>query len=65
MNPEFMQNDPIIEEIHKIREAHAARFNYDIDAIVKDFQEKQKRRGISVVSFLNQHQPKSSQTESQ
>jgi hypothetical protein len=59
-----MQNDPIIEEIHQIREAHAAKFNYDINAIVKDFQEKQKRRGLSVVSFLNQRKPKSPQTES-
>jgi hypothetical protein len=23
-------NDPIVDEIRKIRDAHAARFNYDI-----------------------------------
>ena len=28
--------DPIIEEIRKIREEHAAKFNYDLDAIVED-----------------------------
>ena len=28
-----MFNDPIIEEIHKYREKHAAKFNYDIKKI--------------------------------
>jgi hypothetical protein len=50
-----MWTDPIIEEIHKIRQAHAAKFNYDIHAIVKDFQEKQKRSGRAVVSFIDKN----------
>ncbi len=33
-----MSSDPIVDEIHAIREQMAARFNYDIDAIVKDAQ---------------------------
>lgn len=28
-----MWTDPIVEEVRKVREAHAARFNYDLRAI--------------------------------
>jgi len=28
-----MKKDPIVEEIRKIRQAHAAKFNYDLKAI--------------------------------
>ena len=30
------QQDPIVEEVCRIREEHAATFNYDIDAIYAD-----------------------------
>lgn len=33
-----MQTDPIVAEIREIREHRAARFGYDIRAIVKDAQ---------------------------
>ena len=38
--------DPIIAELRKIRDAHAAKFNYDFDAIAKDWlkQEAAARR---------------------
>jgi hypothetical protein len=39
-----MRKDPIVEEIHKIREAHARKFNYDLDAIFADLQRKQAKR---------------------
>jgi len=29
--------DPIITELRKIRDAHAAKFNYDFDAIAQDW----------------------------
>ena len=32
----LIMKDPIIEELHNIRQTHAAKFNYDIDAIVRD-----------------------------
>ncbi|HQU41566.1 MAG TPA: hypothetical protein PK867_02090 [Pirellulales bacterium] len=35
-------NDPIVDEIRKIRDAHAARFNYDLDAICRDIKEREK-----------------------
>ena len=38
-----MWTDPIVEEIRRIREAHAAKFNYDIDAIYNDIKEQERR----------------------
>jgi hypothetical protein len=35
-----MERDPIVAEIRAIRERQAARFNYDIDAILKDAQQR-------------------------
>ena len=41
-----MINDPIVEEVRKVREAHAAQFNYDLRAIYEDLkiQEKKSKR---------------------
>ena len=36
--------DPIIEEIHRVREAYARRFDYDLTAIFRDIQAKQAKR---------------------
>ena len=44
-------SDPIVDEVRRIREAHAARFNYDLRAIFKDIKEQQKRSGRTFVSF--------------
>ena len=41
--------DPIVEEIRKIRDEHAARFNYDADAIFDDFERSQKELGLPLV----------------
>ena len=30
--------DPIVEEVRRVREKHAARFNYDLDAIAADIK---------------------------
>jgi hypothetical protein len=38
-------NDPIVEEVRRVRAAHAARFNYDLDAIFQDLKEQEKRSG--------------------
>jgi hypothetical protein len=37
-----MWNDPIVEEVRKVRNEHAKRFNYDLQAIVADLRKKQK-----------------------
>ena len=39
-----MIDDPIVEEVRKIRQAIAAKFNYNINAIVEDAR---KREGTS------------------
>lgn len=34
-------NDPIVEEVRRVRDAHAAMFNYDLDAIFQDIKEQE------------------------
>jgi len=46
-----MQLDPIVEEVRKIRDEYAKRFNYDLDAICRDLQEKQRQSKRRVVSL--------------
>ncbi len=43
-------NDPIVEEVRRVRDAHAARFNYDLDAIFQDIKEQEKRSGHKFVN---------------
>ena len=43
--------DPIVEEIRKIRDEHAARFHYDLDAIFDDFERNQKELGRPLVTL--------------
>ena len=45
-------HDPIVEEVRKARDDYAKKFNYDLDAICRDLQEKQGKEGKKVVSFL-------------
>jgi hypothetical protein len=46
-----MRDDPIVQEVRRIRAAHAARFNYDLDAIVRDLKEQERASGRTFVSF--------------
>ncbi len=45
-----MSSDPVVTEIRAIREQIAARFKYDIDAIVKDARERDALDDREVVS---------------
>ena len=45
-----MWQDPIVEEIHKIREALAAQFQYDVRALGKFFQAQQAEECREVVT---------------
>lgn len=45
-----MWQDPIVEEIHKIREALAAQFQYDVQALGKFFQAQQAEERREVVT---------------
>lgn len=44
-------NDPIVDEVRRVRDAHAARFDYDLDAIYRDIKEQEKKSGRKFVSF--------------
>jgi hypothetical protein len=44
-------NDPIVDEIRRIRDAHAAKFGYDLDAIFEDIKEQEKKSGLKFVSY--------------
>jgi hypothetical protein len=44
-----MPRDPIVEEVHRIRAAYAARFNFDLAALVRDLKERQDRGEFEVV----------------
>lgn len=36
-------NDPIVEEVRRVRDANAAKFGYDIDAIFADLVARQEQ----------------------
>jgi hypothetical protein len=38
-----MKDDPIVEDIRQIREAYAARFNYDLKAIYQDLKRLEQK----------------------
>ena len=46
-----MWEDPIVEEVRKVRDAHAAKFNYDLDAIFRDLKEQERASGRTFVSY--------------
>ena len=46
-----MWKDPIVEEVRKIRQKHAKRFNYDLRAIVEDLRKQQEQSGRTHVRF--------------
>ena len=43
--------DPIIEELHRIREEHAKKFNYNLRAMFDDLKQQEKRSGKTYVSL--------------
>jgi hypothetical protein len=44
-----MIDDPIIEEVRRHRQARAAKFNYDIDAIANDAHSRQAASGHKLI----------------
>lgn len=54
-----MAKDPIVEEVRRIRDKYAARFNYDLEAIYRDLKEREQRGEFSVVY----RQPRPPRTE--
>jgi hypothetical protein len=45
-----MVNDPIVAEVRRIRQEHAAKFNYDLEAIYRDLKTRQTRNKRKIVS---------------
>ena len=45
-----MKPDPIVEEVRKARQAHAAKFKYDMGAIFADLKQKEKKHRHRLVS---------------
>ena len=45
------QPDPIIGELRAVRDAHAARFDYDVKAIFRDIRALQESSGREYVRY--------------
>ena len=50
--------DPIVEEVRKVRDEHAAQFNNDLDAIYADIKRIEKASKERRVSFGPRRIPK-------
>ncbi len=46
-----MWEDPIVQEIRSIREAHSNRFNNDLQAIYQHLKEQEKKNEKKFVSY--------------
>lgn len=46
-----MNNNPIINEVRRVRDEHARKFNYNLAAICADIREHQKICGHVVVTL--------------
>ena len=47
--------DPIIAEVRAIRQAYAARFDYDVDAIFRDIRARQEASGREYIRLPAGH----------
>lgn len=46
-----MNDDPIVNEVRRVRNEHAAKFNYDLDAIYRDLKERERASGRKYVRY--------------
>lgn len=46
-----MYEDPIVEETRRLRDEYASRFGYDLEAMFRDLQERERVGGREVVAF--------------
>ena len=42
---------PIVEEIRRIRQQHAKKFGFDLDAIFEDLKDKERKSGRQTISL--------------
>lgn len=52
-----MHSDPIVDEVHRVREQLASKFNYDIAAIFADMRSRESQAGSRLT---NRQQPSTS-----
>jgi hypothetical protein len=52
-----MWEDPIVAEIHRIREQLAAQFGFDVHAMFEDMRKRQAALGSRLVSLADCAQP--------
>jgi hypothetical protein len=41
----MIQPDPIVEEVRRVRDAYAARFNYNLRAMFEDLKKQERESG--------------------
>jgi hypothetical protein len=58
-----MIEDEIVLEIRKVKEALAARFNYDVRAIAEDARNRQKSSGHKIISVIPARLKKRAKTD--
>jgi hypothetical protein len=46
-----MARDSIVDEVRKVRQAYAARFDFNLEAICQDLAEKERQSTRKKVSF--------------
>jgi hypothetical protein len=46
-----MLKDELVEEVRKVRQEQAAKWNFDLKALLTDARKRQARSGHKVVSF--------------
>ena len=44
-------DDEIVDEVHRIRDAYAAKFDYDLKRIVEDVRRRQRESGRQYVKL--------------
>ena len=60
----MMWIDRIVEETRKTREEHAAKFNYDLEAIYRDLKEEEQKSSRKIVSLPAKQPARVAQTKS-
>lgn len=50
-NNEKLELDDPIDEIHRFRDEHAKKFNYDVDAIIADLKRREQEQAVKTVAL--------------
>ena len=46
-----MRSDPIVDEVRRVRDEHAARFNYELNAIFDDLKAQERHSEARFVKY--------------